>query len=242
MVDRSLLHGMIVTRAPGISSLTCISHLRRRRLFLGRLTSDTPRRISACLVSGMDFPAGLTHPKAEEPIVSIGKNSVVYPLGVSTNSRKSTPSLRFEDCGMVVEEGQAWVVVGTSGAGKDVLLQVSQLQFGNTFSYAIVLAFSAIVIAGSDEDPPVSPPSRWPLSVLNSPTCPTRPIQIRLPRFLFPPTKVSDWFLGLLSTIWGGVGRRQTDVTRDTLPGISRKDSKSRTQPRRKTDRGRRGF
>jgi len=74
----------------------------------------------------MDFPAGLSHPKAEEPIVNIGRNSAVYPLGASANPQKSTPSLRFEDCGMVVEKGQTWAVVGTSGAGKDVLLQVSR--------------------------------------------------------------------------------------------------------------------
>jgi len=74
----------------------------------------------------MDFPAGLSHPKAEEPIVNIGRNSAVYPLGAAASSQRSIPSLRFEDCEMVVEEGQAWVVVGASGAGKDVLLQVSR--------------------------------------------------------------------------------------------------------------------
>ncbi|KAF9650289.1 P-loop containing nucleoside triphosphate hydrolase protein [Thelephora ganbajun] len=71
----------------------------------------------------MDFLVGLSHPKAEQPIVNIGRNSAVYPLGASASSQRSIPSLRFEDCDMVVEEGQAWVVVGTSGAGKDVLLQ-----------------------------------------------------------------------------------------------------------------------
>ena len=73
----------------------------------------------------MDFPAAVRHPKAEEPIVNIGRNSAVYPLGASASSQRSTPSLLFEDCEMVVEEGQAWAVVGTSGAGKDALLQVS---------------------------------------------------------------------------------------------------------------------
>lgn len=74
----------------------------------------------------MDFPAGLSHPNAEEPIINIGRSSAVYPLGASANPQRSVPSLRFEDCEMVVEEGQAWVVVGTSGAGKDVLLQVGR--------------------------------------------------------------------------------------------------------------------
>jgi ABC-type glutathione transport system ATPase component len=78
----------------------------------------------------MDFPAGLSHSKAEEPIVNIGRNSAVYPLGASASSQRSTPSLRFEDCEMVVEEAQAWVVVGTSGAGKDALLQVSRSYHG----------------------------------------------------------------------------------------------------------------
>ena len=74
----------------------------------------------------MDFPAGLTHPKSTDSIVNIGRNSAIYPLGAAVNSLGSNPSLRFEDCGMVVEEGQAWAVVGTGGAGKDVLLQVSR--------------------------------------------------------------------------------------------------------------------
>lgn len=74
----------------------------------------------------MNFPTGLSHPKVEESIVNIGKNSAVYPLGASASSQRSIPNLRFEDCEMVVEEGQAWVVVGTSGAGKDVLLQASK--------------------------------------------------------------------------------------------------------------------
>lgn len=73
----------------------------------------------------MDFPDGLTRPKAKEPIVNFGKNSAIYPLGAAVNSHKSNPSLYFEDCGMVIEEGQAWVVVGTGGAGKDALFQVS---------------------------------------------------------------------------------------------------------------------
>jgi ABC-type glutathione transport system ATPase component len=74
----------------------------------------------------MDFPAGLAHSKAREPIVNIGINSAIYPLGAAVNSQRSNPSLRLEGCGMVVEEGQAWVVVGTSGVGKDVLFQVSR--------------------------------------------------------------------------------------------------------------------
>ena len=74
----------------------------------------------------MDFPGGVRHPKAEVPIVNIGRNSAVHLLGASPSLQRSTPSLRFEDCEMVVEEDQAWVVVGTSGAGKDVLLQVSR--------------------------------------------------------------------------------------------------------------------
>jgi len=106
---------------------TCTSHLLQRCLLApGNLTSNVHRRISVCSPVGVDFPAGLSHPKAEEPIVNIGKNSAVYPLGASASSRRSTPSLLFEDCEMVVKEGQAWVVVGTSGAGKDVLLQVGR--------------------------------------------------------------------------------------------------------------------
>lgn len=72
----------------------------------------------------MDFPAGLTHSKVAESIVNIGRNSAVYPLGAAVNSQKSNPGLRFKDCGMVVEEDQAWVVIGTGGAGKDMLFQV----------------------------------------------------------------------------------------------------------------------
>ena len=58
-------------------------------------------------------------------MVNIGRNSAIYPLGAAVNSQRTNPSLHFKDCGMVVEEGQAWVVVGTGGAGKDVLFQVS---------------------------------------------------------------------------------------------------------------------
>ena len=43
---------------------------------------------------------------------------------------------------MVVEEGQAWVVVGTSGAGKDVLLQVSKsFHYGRYVTLIQVLLF-----------------------------------------------------------------------------------------------------
>ena len=115
-----------LTSVPTCSS-TCISHLLQRySLSHGRLTSNVYRRVSTRSPAGMDFPVGLSHPKAEEPIVNIGRNSAVYPLGASASSQRSVPNLRFEDCEMVVEEGQAWVVVGTSGAGKDVLLQVSR--------------------------------------------------------------------------------------------------------------------
>jgi len=125
---RSLSSEMIVTRTltsvPTCGS-TCISYLLQRySLSHGRLTSNICRRISTRSPTGMDFPAGLSHPKAKVPIVNIGSNSAVYPLGAAASSQRSIPSLRFEDCEMVVEEGQAWVVVGTSGAGKDVLLQV----------------------------------------------------------------------------------------------------------------------
>ena len=107
------------------SGSTCISYfLQRYSLSHGRLTSNIYRSVSTRSPAGMDFPAGLSHPKAEESIVNIEKNSAVYPLGVSASSQRSIPSLRFENCEMAVEEGQAWVVVGTSGAGKDVLLQV----------------------------------------------------------------------------------------------------------------------
>lgn len=115
-----------LTSVPTCSS-TCISHLLQRySLSHGRLTSNVYRRVSTRSPAGMDFPVGLSHPKAEEPIVNICRNSAVYPLGASASSQRSIPNLRFEDCEMVVEEGQAWVVVGTSGAGKDVLLQVSR--------------------------------------------------------------------------------------------------------------------
>jgi len=124
---------MIVTRTLTpipTSGPTCISRLLQRYpLSPGHLTSNVCRKISVFPPTGMDFPAGLSHPKAEVPIVNIEKNSAVYPLGASASSRRSTPSLRFEDCEMVVEEGQAWVVVGTSGAGKDVLLQVSSRSY-----------------------------------------------------------------------------------------------------------------
>ena len=67
----------------------------------------------------MDFLAGLNHLKVYELMVNIGRGVVVHPLGALANL-----SLWFKDCGMVVEEGQSWVVVGTSGAGRDLLLQV----------------------------------------------------------------------------------------------------------------------
>jgi ABC-type glutathione transport system ATPase component len=120
---------MIVTRtltSTQTSGSRCTSRLLQRcYLSPGYLTSNVRRRVSTCSSAGMDFPAGLRHPQAEEPIVNVGRNSAVYPLGASASPQRTTPSLRFEDCEMVVEEGQAWVVVGTSGAGKDVLLQVS---------------------------------------------------------------------------------------------------------------------
>lgn len=128
IVDRA--SEMIVTRtltSVPSSGSTCISHLFQCcSLPLGLLTSNVRRRISTSSPASMCSPAGMSHPKAVSPIVNIGMNSAVYPLGASANSQRSTPSLRFEDCEMVVEEGQAWVVVGTSGAGKDVLLQVSR--------------------------------------------------------------------------------------------------------------------
>lgn len=126
---RRSLSEMIVTKTLNsipTSGSTCISHLQHCSLSLGRLTSNVSRSFSTRSPAGMCFPAGVSHPKAVEPIVNIGMNSAVYPLGASANSQRSTPSLCFEDCGMVIEEGQAWVVVGTSGAGKDVLLQVGK--------------------------------------------------------------------------------------------------------------------
>ena len=129
VIGRSLSEMIVARTLTSISTSgsTCISHLLQCCSFPpGHLTNDVRRRISTCSFAGMDFPTGLTHPKTGKPVISIGKNSAVYPLGAPANSQRSTPSLRFEDCGMVVEEGQAWVVVGTSGAGKDVLLQVSR--------------------------------------------------------------------------------------------------------------------
>ena len=214
---------MIVTRpltSIPTSGPTCIFHLLQRCHFPpGHLTSNVCRKISTCSPIGMDFPVVLTHPKAGDPIVSIGRHSAVYPLGAPANSRKSSPSLRFEDCEMVVEEGQAWVVVGTSGAGKDILLQVGrshrccyQLVFILTLPFSISLP-GAAVFARSYKDPPVPTSTRWPLSILDPPTYSARPIQIRLPSFILAPTQISNRFPGLFCTVRRGSGRRQTNVT-----------------------------
>lgn len=66
-----------------------------------------------------NFPVQQRKP-AFDAVVSIG-NAAVYPLG-SSATKGSVPLLReFE---LVINEGEAWAVVGTSGAGKYALLQV----------------------------------------------------------------------------------------------------------------------
>jgi ABC-type protease/lipase transport system fused ATPase/permease subunit len=70
--------------------------------------------------SSSQFPIQQCNPPASQPIVSI-ENSSVYRLGASPS--KSAPLLR--EFGLVINEGESWAVVGTSGAGKDALLQVS---------------------------------------------------------------------------------------------------------------------
>lgn len=70
------------------------------------------------------FPVQERKPPASEAIVSIGSASV-YPLG-SSSTKGSAPLLR--EFQLVINEGEAWAVVGTSGAGKDALLQVSTYQ------------------------------------------------------------------------------------------------------------------
>ena len=231
---RRSLSEMTVTRTLAsipTSSSTCIFRLLQRYSSSpNHLTNNVCRKISTLSSVGMDFPAGLSHPKAGEPIVNIGRNSAVYPLGVPASSQRSIPSLRFESCEMVVEEGQAWVVVGTSGAGKDVLLQVSSSRhYGCRATLNLVLVFllslsGTTVITRSYQDPPVPSSTRRPLSILDPPTHSTRSLQIRLPRLLLAQTQVPNRFLGLLRAIRRGVGRRQTNVTRNPLSGIGRKD------------------
>ena len=208
------------------SGPTCISHLLQRCHFPpGHLTSNVCRKISTCSPIGMDFPVVLTHPKAGEPIVSIGKHSAVYPLGAPANSQKSVPSLRFGDCEMVVEEGQAWVVVGASGVGKDVLLQVCR---NHSYCRQLVfiitspLSLGATIFARSYKDPPVPTSARRPLSILDPPTHSAGPIQIRLPGFILAPTQISNRFPGLFCTVRCGARRRQTNLTRNSLSGASR--------------------
>ena len=199
------------------SGSTCISRLLQHCSFApDYLTTNVRRKISTRSPTGMDFPAGVRHPRAEDPIVNIGRNSVVHPLGVSASPQKSTPSLRFEDCEMVVEEGQAWVVVGTSGAGKDVLLRVSRSShYGRQVALTFVL-FSlsgAVVVTRTYQDPPDPSSTRRSLPIFVSPTHSARSIQIRLPRLLLTPTQVPNWVFGLLGAIRRGLGRRQTNVT-----------------------------
>ena len=201
-----------LTSVPTFGS-TCISHLLQRcYLPPDRLTSNVCRRFSIWSPAGMDFPAGLSHPKAEEPIVNIGKNSAVYPLGASANSQRSTPSLRFEDCEMVAEDGQAWVVVATSGAGKDILLQVSRNYHCSCQAALISVLLSmhpppaVVVAARSYQDPPVPSSTRRPLPIFDPPAYTARPLQIRLPRLLLTPTQVPNRVHGLLGAIRRGVG------------------------------------
>jgi ABC-type molybdenum transport system ATPase subunit/photorepair protein PhrA len=68
-------------------------------------------------------------PLSSEPIVSI-ENSAVYPLG--TSEKTSKPLLR--EFRLVIEEGEAWAIVGTSGAGKDALIQVGNQKHPYNFA------------------------------------------------------------------------------------------------------------
>jgi len=204
--------------ASGSTISTCIFRLQRRSFVLDCLTTNVRRRISTCSHTGMDFPAGVRHPKAEDPIVNIGRNSTVHPLGAPASTQRSTPVLRFEDCEMVVEEGQAWVVVGTSGAGKDILLQASKSSHYDryvtlTSDLLFLLSVWTLVVTRSYQDPPVPSSTWWPLPILDPPAYSARSIQIRLPRLFLTPTQVPNRFLGLLGAVRCSLGRRQADVT-----------------------------
>ena len=145
---------------------------------------------------GVVFPPGLSHPRVGEPITNIGRGSAVHPLGASANSRKSTPSLRFEDCEMVVEDGQSWVVVGTSGAGKDVLLQVGTRYCDGQAALTSLPSFSgAAVVVRSYQNPPFPSSARRSFSLPDPPTHPARSLQTRLTRILLTPTQVPNRFL-----------------------------------------------
>lgn len=195
------------------SSSTCISHLLRCcSLSRDRLTNNVYRRLSTRSPAGMDFPVGLSHLVAEEPVVNIGRGSAVYPLGASASSQRSVPSLRFEDCEMVVEEGQAWVVVGTSGVGKDVLLQV-----GRSYRHGCFVVLTSVlppplsprgtvVVAGPYQDSPVPASTGRPIPFLDPPTHSIGLLQTRLACLLLTPTKVPDRFCRLLGTVRRGVG------------------------------------
>jgi len=77
------------------SGPTCTSRpLQCCPLSPGHLTNNVCRRSSVFSPAGMDLPAGLSHPKAEEPMLNIGRNSAVYPLGTSS-SQRSTPSMLY---------------------------------------------------------------------------------------------------------------------------------------------------
>jgi hypothetical protein len=79
---------------------------------------------------------------------------------------------------MVVKEGQAWVVVGTSGAGKDVLLQVGGSRHCNcfevlTFVLASLLPLRGTAVAvGPYQDPSVPASTGRLISFLDPPTHP----------------------------------------------------------------------
>jgi len=161
-------------------TLSCVGNARRR------LSTRSP--------TGMDFPAGLNRPKADEPMVNIGRGSAVHPLGTAANSRKSTPSIWFENCDMVVEEGQSWVVVGTSGAGKDLLLQVGAKSYNGQAALTLSLP-GAAVVARSHQNPPFPSSARRSFSILDPPSYPARSLQIRLPRLVLTPTKVPNRLL-----------------------------------------------
>lgn len=83
-----------------------------------RLTIKSVRLRHVRAYSLARFPRA-SEPLSSEPIVSIEK-SAVYPLG--TSAKTSPPLLR--DFRLVIKDGEAWAVVGTSGAGKDALIQV----------------------------------------------------------------------------------------------------------------------
>ena len=195
------------------SSSTCISRLLQCcSLSRDRLTNHVYRRVSTQSLIGMDFPAGLSHPKAGEPMVNIGRSSAVYPLGAYASSQRSVPTLRFEDCEMVVEEGQAWVVVGTSGAGKDVLLQVGESSSYGCFAVLTFVLPSLLslcgtaVVVGPYQDSPVPASTGRLIPFLNPPTHSARPLQTCLPCLFLTSTKVPGWLCGLLGTVRRGVG------------------------------------